>query len=180
MDKNNFEIIKRALGNVIYSQKTQEMAYIRKKFYTYCIKMINIVLVSLVLIFLFLQIFNSEEKIYTYIGIALTIIEVIFLIFQLSFESEREAIEHKNTANRLWLFREKYLNLLTDIKNETYSIETISEKRDSLTAKLNHVYKKAPQTNSKDYSKASKALNGNEKPRADDEELANFLPENLR
>jgi len=180
MDENNFEIIKRSLGNVIYSQKTHEMATIRKRAYTKWIKIGNIFLVALVFIALFLQIFNPNEKIYLYNGICITILEVLFLIFQLSFTPEREAFEHKNTANQLWLMREKYLNLLTDIKNKTYVSKTISEKRDALTQDLSYIYENATQTNYKDYSKAEKALNGNEKPRADDDEMDNFLPDNLK
>lgn len=180
MDENNFEIIKRSLGNVIYSQKTQEMAAIRKRTYTKWIKIGNIFFVALVFIALFLQIFNPSEKVYLYTGIGVTVLEVLFLIFQLSFNSEREAFEHKNTANRLWLMREKHLNLLTDVKNETYVSKTISEKRDILTTELSRIYENAPQTNGNDYGRAEKALNGNEKPRADDEEMNNFLPDNLK
>ena len=180
MDENNFEIIKRSLGNVIYSQKTQEMATIRKLKYSLIVKWINIILVGLVFLALFLQIFNPQEKNFLYAGIFVTVLEVLFLIFQLNFNSEREAFTHKNTANRLWLMREKHLNLLTDIKNEKLSIKSIIEKRDSLTQDLAHIYENAPQTNSNDYSKANKALNGNEKPRADDDEMDNFLPDNLK
>ena len=180
MDKNNFEIIKRSLGNVIYSQKTQEMATIRKLKYSLIVKWINIILVGLVFLALFLQIFNPSEKNFLYAGILVTVLEVLFLIFQLNFNSEREAFAHKNTANRLWLMREKHLNLLTDIKNEKLSIKNIAEKRDALTQDLAHIYENAPQTNYKDYSKAEKALNGNEKPRADDDEMDNFLPDNLK
>ena len=180
MDYNNFEIIKRSLGNVVYTQKTQEMATIRKRTYSKWIKIGNIFLVGLVFVALFLQIFNPNEKDFLYGGIIVTVLEVLFLIFQLSFNSEREASEHKNTANRLWLMREKYLNLLTDIKNETYVSKTISEKRDILTKELSKIYDNAPQTNNNDYTKANKALNGNEKPRADDDEMDNFLPDNLK
>lgn len=180
MDENNFEIVKRSLGNVIYSQKTQEMASLRKGKCSTIIKWINIILVGLVLLALFLQIFNPTEKIYLYIGIGITIFEVLFLMVQLNFSAEKDAIEHKNTAKKLWLMREKHLNLLTDIKNETYVSETLSKKRDALTLELNQVYEQAPQTSNKDYLKAGIALNGNEKPRADDEEMDNFLPESLR
>lgn len=180
MDENNFEIIKRSLGNVVYSQKTQEMATIRKKNYTKWIKIGNIFFVALIFLALFFQIFNSTEKIYLYVGITVTVLEVLFLIFQISFNSEQEAFLHKNTANRLLLLREKHLNLLTDIKNEKYSSKIISEKRDELTIELNQVYETAPQTNYSDYKKAEKALNTDQKPRADDEEMDNFLPDNLK
>ncbi len=180
MDENNFEVVKRSLGNVIYSQKTQEMATIRKQGYSQWIKIGNIFFVAIVFIALFLQLFNPVEKNFLYAGITVTVLEVLFLIFQLSFNPERDALEHKNTANRLWLMREKHLNLLTDIKNETYVSDTLSKKRDALTLELGQVYEQALQTNNKDYLKAGIALNGNEKPRADDEEMDNFLPENLR
>ncbi|MFZ2968843.1 MAG: SLATT domain-containing protein [Sulfuricurvum sp.] len=180
MDINNFEIIKQSLGNVIYSQKTQEMATVRKKSYTNQIKWFNIILVGIVFLFLFLDLFNPTNTIYKYIGIAVTVIEALFLIFQLSFNPEKESLEHKNTANKLWLMREKHLNLLTDIKNEIFDFATNGQKRDLLTRELDEVYRNAPQTSRKDYEKATKALNTDERPRADDSEMETFLPENLR
>jgi len=180
MDKNNFEIVKQSLGNVIYSQKTQEMAVVRKQGYVTNIKWANIILVGLVFLFLFLDLLNTDNNFYNYISIALTVLETLFLIFQLSFNPEKDAIEHKNTANKLWLMREKHLNLLTDIKNEIFDFVTNSQKRDELTKELSNIYKEAPQTNNNDYDKASTALNGNQKPKTDDEEMINFLPKNLQ
>lgn len=180
MDINNFEIVKQSLGNVIYSQKTQEMATIRKKSYTNQIKWFNIILVGIVFLSLFLDLFNPANTIYEYIGIAVTVIEVLFLIFQLNFNPEKESLEHKDTANKLWLMREKHLNLLTDIKNEISDFATNGQKRDLLTNELNEIYRNAPQTSRKDYEKATKALNTDERPRADDSEMETFLPENLR
>lgn len=180
MDSNNFEIIKQSLGNIIYSQKTQEMAVIRKRRYSVSIRWGNIIIIGLVFLSLFLQIFNPEIKYYLYGGVFLTVLESLFLIFQLSFNPEKEMLEHQNTANQLWLMREKHLNLLTDIKNEIYDKKDISKKRDALTNKLSQVYSNAPKTNTSDYTKASIALNGNEKPKADDDEMDNFLPKNLQ
>ena len=180
MDKHNFDTVKQSLGNVIYSQKTQEMASIRKHKYSLIIKWINIILVGLVLVALFLQIFHPNEPIYLYIGIGITITEVLFLIVQLNFSPDKDALKHKATAQELWLMREKHLNLLTDIKNETFVSETLSKKRDALTLELNNIYENAPQTSKADYLKAGYVLNSDEKPRAEDEEMENFLPENLR
>lgn len=180
MDINNFEIIKQSLGNVIYSQKTQEMATIRKRRYTNQIKWFNIILVGMVLLVLCIGLFNPNEQIYNKIGSVLTVIEILFLIFQLNFNPEKESLEHKNTANKLWLMREKHLNLLTDIKNEIFDFATNGQKRDLLTIELDEVYRNAPQTSRKDYEKATKALNTDERPRADDSEMETFLPENLR
>lgn len=74
MDINNFEIIKQSLGNVIYSQKTQEMATIRKRRYTNQIKWFNIILVGMVLLVLCINLFNPNEQIYNKIGSVLTVI----------------------------------------------------------------------------------------------------------
>ncbi|KAB7887610.1 SLATT domain-containing protein [Poseidonibacter ostreae] len=180
MDSNNFEIIKQSLGNVVYSQKTQEMAVIRKRGYSTGIKWGNIIIIGLVFLSLFLQIFNPDEKKYLYVGIFLTVLESLFLIFQLSFSPEKEMLEHQNTASQLWLMREKHLNLLTDIKNEIFDKKAISKKRDALTNELSQVYSNALKTNNNDYTKASIALNGNEKPKADDDEMNTFLPKNLQ
>lgn len=180
MDKNNFEIIKQSLGNVIYTQKTHEMATIRKLRYVTCVKWMNIIMLGLVFLFLFLQLFNPNEIICLYLGISATVIETLFLVFQLSFHPEVDANKHKQTANKLWLMREKHLNLLTDIKNEVYDLPIISQKRDELTLELSRIYESAPQTKDSDYEKAEKALNGNQKPKADDNEMKNFLPENLQ
>ena len=180
MDTNNFEIIKQSLGNVIYTQKTQEMATLRKRFYSNLIKWFNIILVGIVFLFLFLDLFNPNDNFYKYMGIAITVLEVLFLIFQLNFNPEKEAIEHKNIANKLWLMREKHLNLLTDIKNEIFDSTINAQKRDLLTNELSEIYRNAPQTNRNDYEKATKALNTDERPRADDSEMATFLPTNFQ
>lgn len=76
--------------------------------------------------------------------------------------------------------KRKALNLLTDIKNEIFDFNQNAIKRDELTNELNEIHKSAPRTNSNDYNKASKALNGNQKPKADDNEMINFLPKNLQ
>ncbi len=101
MDEHNFEVVKRSLGNVIYSQKTQEMAAIRKYKYSLAIKWINIILVGLVLVALFLQIFHLNDPKYLYIGIGITIAEVLFLIVQLNFSPDKDAMKHKSTAKKL-------------------------------------------------------------------------------
>lgn len=109
MSINNFEIIKQSLGNVIYSQKTHEMAIIRKSNYILCIKWINIILVGIVFFVLFLHKFLIKMiRIIYMLEFFFTVVEALFLIFQLSFNPEKEVLEHKNTTNNLWLIREKH------------------------------------------------------------------------
>lgn len=180
MDKNNFELIKQKLGNIVYSHKTHEKAIERKIRYLSFIKWGNIFLVGSILLILVLQLLFPKEKIFLYGGIGLTILEFIFVLIQLNFDFSRDIREHRIVANKLWLVREKYLNLLTDIKNDSLSDKKIMEIRNELDEKVSKIYENAPQTSPKDYNRAEKALNSNEKPKADDEELNAFLPNHLK
>ncbi len=180
MDKNNFELILNKYGNIVYTHKTHEKAIERKTKYLLWIKWGNILLVGAILLMLILQLLFPEKKIFLYSGIGLTILEFIFVLIQLNFDFEREIREHRITANKLLLIREKYLNLLTDIKNNSLSNEKIIEARNKLDGEVANIYENAPQTSPKDYQKAEEALNSNEKPRADDEELKKFLPNHLK
>jgi len=177
MIDNNYEAIKQKHGNVVYSLKTHEKARERKENYLLWIKWINILLVGSILVVLILQLIFKTDLL-NYIGIALSVIEFIFIIIQLNFDLQKDIYEHIKTSNQLWLIREKYLNLLIDIKNGLNK-EVISKKRDELDEQLSGIYKNAIKTSNKDYKEASKVLNSDEKPKSDDEEYKNFLPENL-
>lgn len=179
MDEINYQVIKQSLGNVIYSLKAHEKATDRNQNSATRIRWGNIVLVGLIFLVLFLQLFWPEEKGFLYAGITLTVMETLFLIFQLSFNPEQQAVKHQQGASDLWHIREKHLNLLTDIKNESLDGEAIIQARDTLAKELKVIYAYIPRTTADDYKKAGIALNGNEKPKADDEEMKKFLPEGL-
>ena len=177
MIDNNYEVVKQKHGNVIYSLKTHEKARERKENYLLLIKWVNIILIGSILVVLILQLILKMDLL-NYIGIALSIIEFIFIVIQLNFDLQKDIYEHIKASNQLWLAREKYLNLLVDIKNGLDK-EKISAKRDVYDEQLSEIYKNAIKTSNKDYKEASKVLNADEKPRSDDEEYKNFLPENL-
>lgn len=86
---------------------------------------------------------------------------------------------HKKSASELWFIREQYVNLMTDIKNAAISTDNIINRRNELTKQTYKIYADMPRTTSKDYLKANKSLNTNEKPLIDDNELRHFLPEHL-
>lgn len=180
MDKNNFELILNKYGNIVYSYKTHEKSIERKIKYLLWIKWGNILLVGAILLILILQLLFPHKRVFLYIGIGLTIVEFIFVLIQLNFNLEKQIREHRITANKLWLIREKYLNLLTDIKNGNLSNKMIIEIRNKLDEEVANIYENAPQTSRKDYNKAKEALNSDEKPRADDKELKKFLPNHLK
>jgi len=103
-----------------------------------------------------------------------------FVIFQLSFSPSEKAEKHRYIAKELWYIREKYINLMTDIINEQLSGQLITTRRDQLIEELRLIYKFAPQTDSKSYELARKALKINEEFTFTDEEINNFLPDELK
>ena len=177
MIDNNYEAIQQKYGNVVYSLKTHEKARERKEKSLLWTKWINIILIGNILVVLILQLILKTDLL-NYIGIALAVFEFIFIVIQLNFDLQKDIYEHKKASNQLWLSREKYLNLLVDIKNGLDK-DVASSKRDELDEQLSEIYKNSIKTSNKDYKEASKVLNGDEKPKSDDEEYKNFLPKSL-
>jgi len=92
----------------------------------------------------------------------------------------RGAGQHKQAANDIWLIREQYLSLLTDLAAQTKASEEIQAERDRLVIALHGVYAGSPSTTSAAYSKAQEALKHNEEMTFSDAEIDAFLPKELR
>jgi len=81
-------------------------------------------------------------------------------------------------ADELWLIREEYVSLLTDIS--VLPNEEVAKRRDELIIRLSVVYKKYPKTDSKAYKEARKALKDEEGQFFRDSEIDQMLPKHLR
>ena len=86
--------------------------------------------------------------------------------------------QHRSTADGLWIIREKYVSLLTDL--ETLSEEKIISIRDKLQEQTAEIYKSAPVTDAKSYNAAQKALKKDEEQFFTASEIDKMLPEHLR
>ncbi|WP_281526641.1 SLATT domain-containing protein [Enterococcus faecium] len=104
-------------------------------------------------------------------GLCSTISLGLNLYFK-NFDLAEEAKNHQIVADKLWLIREEYVSLLTDLNR--LSVEDIVKKRDQLMNETHEAYKNAPKTNSKSYESAQKAL------KSEEEQLDKMLPEHLR
>lgn len=71
---------------------------------------------------------------------------------------EQEANQHKETALALWEIREKYKTLMYDIKMGQISEKDIEKRRDLLLKLTKEVYKIAPRTSAKAFSRANSAI----------------------
>ena len=87
---------------------------------------------------------------------------------------------HEETASDIWLIREKYQSLITDLVIGGKPLETIQQERDVLMEELHSVYSNASRTTYKAYKKAQQALKYSEDMTFSDEEIDAFLPNELK
>jgi len=178
MDKTNLQVIRELFGRVVYSHKTQEKeAEIQQKL-ARDIKIVNILLVALTAGPLLTTIITNQ-KAFLVVGSVFSFLVLAFTIFQLSFDPDKKAINHKDTANKLWLIRERFVCFIADITNEHISESEIIIKRNLLIEDLDIIYKDAPNTSSKAYNQARHALKSNEELTFSNDEINHFLPRNL-
>jgi hypothetical protein len=90
------------------------------------------------------------------------------------------AQKHKQAANDIWLLREKYLSLLTDLASGAKPLDAMREERDKLIEALHAVYAGSPSTTYQAYRKAQDALQRKEDMTFSDAEIDAFLPGELK
>ncbi len=182
MDLKNLSIVRQYFGTSVFTHKTQEVAAELQESNAHEIKVVNLILVSLVLITLILQFYYPF---FGYISILLTVVEIIFLIFQLSFKFEEKVILHKNSALKYLGLRNCYTSLITDIMNKSITTREIMTRRDALLREYQVICDLAPQTGRREYQEAQKRLNKRgvvegEEFTWSDEEIDRFLPKELQ
>lgn len=185
MDIVNLSTVRQSFANTVFTHKVQEIAAEHQEKKAFWIKILNIILVSLVLILLFLQAKFPQIILITYIGVGVTISEIIFLIIQLTFSFESRMITHKNSALRFLGLRDNYRLLIADIMNERVSRKDLTARRDVFQKEYQIICELAPQTGSGEYFEAQRRLNKKGEVQSEeftwsDEEIDRFLPEKMR
>lgn len=93
---------------------------------------------------------------------------------------EARIYAHRWCASRLWLTREKYRALLSEIRDEMLSPEAVRERRDQLLNEMHAVDDHAPLIDRPTYQSARQALSTAAETALTDEEIDAFLPQSLR
>lgn len=109
-------------------------------------------------------------------GLSIAVVTLTIIIKTANYK-ERSS-RHKNTAHDLWIIREEYLSLLTDMRS--IPVDDVRQRRDDLVKKTWEVYACALQTSSKAYKLAQKAIKEEGEQFLSDEEINITLPVNLR
>lgn len=182
--------IRECFGRAVYSHKTHEKCADILLSRLSNIKLLQIIL-SAITTGGFIAAFFTIGKVGTIIGIIFSTSLLILNAYTKNYDLGELAQKHKQAANDLWLVREKYLSLLTELamgEKPSEDIKTVGDKpiedikkeRDILLEDLHSIYSGAPSTTFQAYRKAQDALKKYEEMTFSDEEIDAFLPKELR
>jgi hypothetical protein len=109
------------------------------------------------------------------VGLALAV-----FTFYVAVNLESQIYAHRWCASRLWLIREKYRALLSEMRDGTITLETVRDRRDQLLTELHAITEHAPLVDRPTYQSARQALTAPADSALTDEEIDAFLPPSLR
>lgn len=183
LEEDSYRILEGQLrecyGRVIYTHKTHEKCadLLFKKHST--IKIWQIVLSALTTGG-FVSSFLGSGNTGATIGVVISTALLVLNAYTKNYDLGELAQKHKQAANDIWLIREKYLSLLTDLAIGKKSLNILQDERDKLLAELHSAYTGSPSTDYAAYKKAQEALKKNEDMTFSDEEIDAFLPKELK
>ena len=171
--------LRECYGRVVYSHKTHEKCADILLERQSCIKIWQFVISALVTGGIVSTFFGTKE-VGTAISALLSASLLALNAYTKDYDLGEVAQKHRQAGSDLWIIREKYLSLLTDIRVGDVALELIRSKRDALLDELHAVYVGAPSTNFEAYSRAQEALKKLEDMTFSDEEIDAFLPKELK
>ncbi|MGR3174963.1 MAG: SLATT domain-containing protein [Candidatus Scalindua sp.] len=171
--------LRECFGRVVYSHKTHEKCSDILLSRLSTIKLWQIIL-SAITTGGFIAAMFGAGNIGVIVGIIISTSLLVLNAYTKDYDLGEISQKHKQAANDLWLIREKYLSLLTDIKMGSKTQEELIAIRDELANELHSVYSGAPSTNLKAYRKAQDALKKFEDMTFSDNEIDAFLPKELK
>jgi len=172
--------LRECYGRVVYAHKTHEkcadLLLARHK----RIKFWQIVLSALVTGGILTSFVGDLKIVATIISAALSTVLLTLNSYTKDYDLGEIAQKHRQAAIDIWLVREKYLSLLTDLRAGSGPLEKVREDRDALLAELHGAYSGAPSTDAKGYKMAQEALTKLEDMTFSDEEIDRLLPNALK
>lgn len=171
--------LRECYGRVVYTHKTQEICADILLEQQSKLKLAQIICSAIITGGIIYAFFDSGI-IGNTISAVLSTVLLVLNAYTKDYDLGGIAQRHRQAGADLWIIREKYLSLLTDIRTDDFSLESIRSRRDVLLNELHTIYVKAPSTNSKAYQKAQLALKKSGDMTFSDEEIDAFLPNKLK
>lgn len=171
--------IRESFGRVVYTHKTHQKMIDQLNKRNRRIKQANVIALVLTTGGILAPIYDASP----YKNMIVAIIAAFALgvaVYQLSFDPALEIEAHRKCAKQLWIIREKYINLIADIKDGILTDTQIRDQRDTLVEQLARIYQEAPDTTSRAYATAQKALKIRQEMTFTANEIDQFLPVYLR
>lgn len=169
--------IKNSYGKVCYSFTCHEKEIQRLIKYEKWLKISQIILSAISAGTLINTLFGTN-KYSAAIGSIFATALLIINSMNFKFDIGTTISKHKIISNKLWLVREKYLCLISELK--MLDIKEIINRRDNLMLELSEIYSSAPKTSKKSYKETQKALKYEEENFFTEEEINLLLPPKFR
>ena len=170
--------LRECFGRVVYSHKTHEKCADILLSRLARIKLWQIILSAITTGGFIAAVFGAG-KVGAAAGVLVATALLVLNAYTKNYDLGELAQKHKQSANDLWIIREKYLSLITDLRMGEKPIKRLQEERDELLEELHSGYSGAPSTTFKAYRKAQEALKELEDMTFSDEEIDAFLPKEL-
>lgn len=171
--------LRECFGRVVYSHKTHEKCADILLSRLARIKLWQIILSAITTAGFVAAVFGAG-KVGAAAGLLVSSSLLVLNAYTKNYDLGELAQKHKQSANDLWLIREKYLSLITDLRMREKPIEKLQQVRDELLGELHAVYSGAPSTTFQAYRKAQEALKKLEDMTFSDDEIDAFLPKVLK
>lgn len=171
--------LRECYGRAVYSHKTHEKCADILLARLGRIKLLQIVL-SAITTGSFLTTMVGSGNWAAVVGVVVSTCLLVLNAYAKNYDLGELAQKHKQAANDIWLIREQYLSLLTDLASRSKSDDEVRDERDRLVVALHAVYAGSPSTTYTAYRRAQDSLQHNEEMTFSDEEIDAFLPKQLR
>lgn len=171
--------VRECYGRVVYSHKTHEKCADILLSRLSTIKLWQIILSSITTAGFIAAVFGAGA-VGAVIGIVVSTTLLVLNAYTKSYDLGELAQKHRQAAADLWLIREKYLALITDLRVGRDALEKMTARRDLLLEELHGVYSGAPSTTFQGYKKAQEALQRYEEMSFSEQEIDVLLPRELR
>lgn len=172
-------VVRELYGRLVWTHKTHEKdreIWSRRVRLT---RWINVVLIGITSILAILGAISNNQIVLIITSIFGTA-STAFVVYQLSFNPEKNESEHRMTAKRLLYLRDKYLILIQEAMVERIPIEELQNKLESLHREASIIYEYAPDSSPEAYQAAGDALKTKEEITFTRGEIDMLLPEDLR
>ncbi len=171
--------LRECFGRVVYSHKTHEKCADLLVTRLARIKISQIVLSAITTGGFLAAVFGAGET-GALVGVVVSTLLLTLNAYTKNYDLGELAQKHRQAASDLWLIREKYLSLITDLHTQSQAMSDVQAQRDQLLEELHSVYSGAPGTTFQAYKKAQKALQTLEDMTFADSEIDAFLPAELK